>query len=244
VVTVYGHRGARAEAPENTIPGFDHALRLGVTALEFDVRLSADDRLVVIHDETVDRTTDGTGRVADLTLDQLRALDARGPHDAWPERVAIPTLDEVLATVGAASRALQIEVKRDAPDRMRRVCAGIAHAVHDRGLEERSVVSSFEPAALEHVRSMAPHLRRAFITSRDAAAGIETARRLGCAQLCLQLAIVSRPVVEEAHRHGFEVCGWVGNTPEELRDLAAAGVDCLTTDRPSVALRWSREHAI
>ncbi len=240
MIRLYGHRGARGEAPENTLTGFRYTLGLGITAFEFDVRLSADEQLVVIHDETVDRTTNGTGRVADLTLADLRRLEARGQRPQWPEHAGIPTLAEVLDTLAPARPVLQVEVKRDSSDRMRRVCAGIARAVQERGLEDRSVVSSFEVEALELIRGIAPHLGRAFITSTDPAAGIETADRLGCAQVCLQLAILSRERVEEGHARHLEVCGWVGNTPQELQHLVDCGVDALTTDLPTVALEFLR----
>ena len=89
---VFGHRGARAEAPENTVAGFRYARGIGLTAVEFDVRLTRDDRLVVIHDKTVDRTTDGTGAVADLTYRRIAGFDARGPFTDWPEPCRVPTL--------------------------------------------------------------------------------------------------------------------------------------------------------
>ena len=93
---VFGHRGARGEAPENTLSGFGFALGLGVDGLELDVRLSADGQLVVIHDETVDRTTDAAGPVAAFRADQLARLDARGSCPEWPQRVGVPTLEQVL----------------------------------------------------------------------------------------------------------------------------------------------------
>lgn len=237
MVAVYGHRGAKGEAPENTLAGFEYALELGLSALELDVRLSADEELVVIHDDTVQRTTNGIGRVCDLTVEQLRRLDARGPHASWPEPVGVPTLAEVMEAFRAAQRiVLQIEVKRDAPERVERVCAGVARSVHEHDFGERAVVASFVPAALEIMRSLAPSLPRAFITMEDPAGSIDTALRLGCSDVDIQRPLLSPEIVREAHARGLGVMGWQGNTVADLEHLVACGVDKLTTDHPSVAL--------
>lgn len=231
-----GHRGARGEAPENTLAGFDHALALGVDALELDVRLSADDRLVVVHDETLDRTTNATGPVSMLTAAQLAELDARGSCPAWPERVGVPTLDEVFARVGTRTR-FAVEIKRDAPERMARIVEAVAAMVRAGGLTERVLISSFEAEALEAAARLAPELPRAFIGAYDAARFLETARRLGCAQADVPIATGSAEVVREAHAAGLRVCGWLGNTAEAVTTLVGWGVDLITTDYPSVAAR-------
>src|SRR5690625_794500 len=115
-----GHRGARFEAPENTVPGFRYAVGLGLSAVEFDVRLTKDDELVIIHDDTVDRTTNGAGRVADMTLSELQSLDARFRFPYWSEPCTIPTLVDVLNEVGSME-TLEIEIKRDEPERLERL---------------------------------------------------------------------------------------------------------------------------
>lgn len=245
MVAVYGHRGAKGEAPENTLAGFAYALGLGLSALELDVRLSADEQLVVIHDDTVERTTDGTGRVGDLTVEQLRRLDARGPHASWPEPVGVPTLADVLKEFGATQHlVLQVEIKRDAPERLERVCAAVARSIHDHAFGERAVVASFVPAALEIMRSVAPGLPRAFITMEDPSGSIDTALRLGCSDIDLQRPIVSPEAVHKAHARGLGVMGWQGNTAADLEHLLTCGVDKLTTDVPSVALRFLSERQV
>src|SRR3981081_1036402 len=109
---LYGHRGAKGEAPENTIEGCLYAWKLGMRGFELDVRLTADGDLAVIHDATVDRTTNGSGRVAELTIGELSLLDARGECAEWPAAVHVPTLREVLHAFGGKA-ALEIEVKAD-----------------------------------------------------------------------------------------------------------------------------------
>jgi glycerophosphoryl diester phosphodiesterase len=231
-----GHRGARGEAPENTLAGFAHALRTGVGALELDVRLSADERLVVIHDATVDRTTDRTGPVSGFTAAELGRLDARGDHHSWPEPVGVPTLEAVLERFGGRVR-LAIEIKRDAPERIERVAELLVAAIRARHLTEHVVVTSFEPDALAAARRLAPEVERAYIGAFDAPAFLDTASELGCAQVDVPVATGSAEVVREAQARGMRVCGWLGNAPGTLQVLVGWGVDAITTDYPTIAAR-------
>ena len=109
---VWAHRGASGYAPENTLPAFEMALEQGADGIELDVHLSRDDAVVVIHDETLERTTDGTGWVADRSLDDLKAMDASFGREGFAG-TRIPTLDEVLALVADAGVAVNIELKND-----------------------------------------------------------------------------------------------------------------------------------
>ncbi|MCC6790879.1 MAG: glycerophosphodiester phosphodiesterase, partial [Thermomicrobiales bacterium] len=114
------HRGARFEAPENTVSGFRYALGIGIDSFELDVHLTFDDQLVVIHDATIDRTTNGSGHVADMTLAEIQSFDARAGFADWPESCVVPTLRQVLDVIGEVPY-LEIEVKTDAPARLDRV---------------------------------------------------------------------------------------------------------------------------
>jgi len=242
VAVPYGHRGAKGEAPENTLAGFAYALALGLKGIELDVRLSADGQLVVMHDATVDRTTNGTGRVAALTAEQLGNLDARGEHPDWPAPLGVPTLHEVLDAVAPApDLALRIEVKRDEPARLESVCAILVRLIDEHGIASRVVVSSFDPAALEIMRAAAPGIRRAFITSKDAPDSIRTAARLRCAGVDLPTTILSPDAVRDAHARGLTVMGWHGNSAAEIDLLLGCGVDCFMTDHPTTALGYLAE---
>jgi glycerophosphoryl diester phosphodiesterase len=237
-VLVFGHRGARGEAPENTLAGFAYALRQGVLALELDVRLSADGDLAVIHDATVDRTTDGTGPVAAFTAAELSRLDARGAHPEWPAPVGVPRLSEALdATAGRAR--LAIEIKTDAPERLERVCAALVERLRGRA-SRRVTVTSFDPAALEIMRRLAPGLPRAYIGAFDTPAFLETALRLECRQADVPVARGAPEVVRGAQANGLRVVGWPGNTEDELETLLRWGVDGVTSDFPGRALSFLR----
>lgn len=147
---IVGHRGARNEAPENTLAGFAYAIGLGLTAVEFDVRMTKDGELVVIHDATVDRTTDRSGDVGTFTAEELAGMDARAEHPEWPDPCGIPTLTEVLDVVDHLPRLL-IEIKANGVDGLEPVVTGVLEQIRVRGLDDRVTITSFEPAALEIV---------------------------------------------------------------------------------------------
>lgn len=237
---LYGHRGARHEAPENTLTGFRHALGRGITSFEFDVHLSADDRLVVIHDPTVDRTTNGHGAVADMTVAELARLDARSTFSEWPEPAGVPTLSEVLDLVHG-SESLEIEIKTDRPERLVRVAELVLAAIDRYDLAQRATVTSFDPAALEAVARLAPEQRRGFIAKFETADDVATAVRLGASRCAIPLKTGSLARVHEAHAAGMDVTGWQGNTREDVTALLAWGVDCITSDYPTLARSVLRE---
>jgi glycerophosphoryl diester phosphodiesterase len=241
---IFGHRGARGEAPENTLSGFAHARHtIGVSAFELDVHLSADGELVVIHDATVDRTTNATGAVKDFTVAQLAAMDARSVHTDWPEPAGVPTLAQVLAA-HADGMSFAIEIKTDSPDRLEKVGRLVAEHVKRFGLEGRATVTSFDAVALEIMRDVMPDLPRACIGAYDTPAFLETARRLACRQADMPVARSSPEMVAEAQASGMRVVGWQGNTPEDLETLLAWRVNGITSDYPARAIAYLRERSI
>jgi glycerophosphoryl diester phosphodiesterase len=245
MVLVVGHRGARGEAPENTLAGFGHALRAGVVALELDVRLSADGELVVIHDATVGRTTGATGSVAELTAAQLAALDARAAFPDWPappDQSAVPRLADVLDAFAAVGRCFAIEIKSDTPERLERVSVALATLIERYRLLGRVTVTSFDPVALDLMRGRAPAVPRAYIGAYNTPAFLETALRLGCRQADVPLKTGSKEAVRQAQARGLRVVGWLGNTPDDLAALLDWGVDGITSDYPTRALAFLRTH--
>ena len=234
---LYGHRGAKGEAPENTLTGFAYAQRLGVTAFELDVRLSADGELMVIHDPTVDRTTTGHGAVSAFTAAELAALDARASFPAWPEPAGVPRLVDVLDAFGA-TQSFQIEIKTAPPEVLEVVAARLVDLIGRYGTAERTEVASFDPAALGIVRRIAPELPRAYIGRYDTPAFLATALSLECAGACIPHKTSSKATVDEAHAAGLHVTGWLGDTERELRLLLDWAVESITSDYPSVALKY------
>lgn len=224
---VLGHRGARHEAPENTLLSIETALRAGAHGVEVDVHLTRDGHLVVIHDETVDRTCKpATGRVADLTLAELRTLDAgRG------ERV--PTLDEVLEAIRGRAE-LFIELKGPACE------AAVVRAVADLGLRDACVAKAFDHRQVLRAKELAPWLRTAVLLVGRPVDPVGLVRAARADALSANVAYVDADLVATCHAAGLVVCAWNCNTVAELPALRATGLDWLGTDAPSTIVPASR----
>lgn len=250
---VVGHRGAAAVAPENTLPALRRAVEDGADAVELDLRASLDRRLVVIHDDTVDRTTDGAGRVGEMTLEELRALDAghaftpdRGrSHPFRDEGVRIPTLDEALEALGELP--VIVELKSEAAGRR------LATWLEERPeAAARMLVGGADPGAVGPPSRLA-RWRSAW---RDELVPYVLLGKVGLAGLAVPEAaalmvperrylvpIVSSRFVARAHRDGFGVHVWTVNRPDRMRALLAMGVDGILSDAPARARRIRDERA-
>jgi glycerophosphoryl diester phosphodiesterase len=232
---VLGHRGARGEAPENTLPGFAYARSLGLTAVEFDIHLTRDDQLVVIHDATVDRTTNGTGAIADLTLAEIQALDARSIHENWPEPCFVPTFEQVLDAVKDFA-TLEIEIKKDTPERIERVIPKVLAQLDASGYAGTAIITSFETYPLELALQQAPERPRGFIGAWNTPEYLETALRLGATRACINNTTGTKEIVQTAREHGLYINCWPTNTPEALATVREWQADCACTDHPTYIL--------
>ena len=204
--------------PENTLRSFVRAQHAGMDLIELDLHLSKDDALVVMHDAEVDRTTDGSGLIAELTLAELRGLDA-----GQGER--IPVFEEVLDAVRSP---LQAEIKDEAAAR------ALADVMHRRDLVGRVEVSSFHDAAIAEIARLVPGVRTALIASRWGADIVDRAKAVGAQSLALNIRRLSLETVEHAHGEGLKVIGWVVNTQDHLRLVRALELDGATTDYPEI----------
>lgn len=232
---LYGHRGAAFEAPESTIPGFRHAIAIGLQAVEFDVQLTADGHVVVIHDDTVDRTTSGTGSVASHTLAALQALDARAQFPEWPEPCRVPALADVFDVVGGM-QALLVEIKRDTAERLEQVVPAVCAMVRERDLGGRVMLSSFSPYALEVARDVAPEIPRVINGAWREPGTRERAVAAGCLGTDFDVRYVGREHIDWARSNGMRVIGWPCNSAGDLSRLRDAGVDDVGSDLPSIIL--------
>jgi glycerophosphoryl diester phosphodiesterase len=238
-VLLYGHRGAKGEAPENTAVGFRYARTLYLDGVQLDVRLSSDDELVVIHDNTVDRTTTSRGRVSSMTAAKLASLDARADFPAWPEVAGVPTLEDALDAASGIPR-VAISIQPDDPKRLTRVCTKIVELLEHRWIQDRVMVLSTAAFALVEMERLAPFLPRARAGWFDTETDLDEAQRLRCRSIAVPLTTCSTVLVEEAHARELDVIGWQGNTAEDVLAFLEAGVDGLITDFPTVAKRALR----
>jgi len=231
------HRGYSAVAPENTLPALAAAVRSGATYVEFDVRTTADGVPVVIHDRTVDRTTDGSGHVWDLTLDEVRALDAGSWFSPAYAGVRVPTLAEVLALFDGVDAALLLEIKPPADlEQVKVILAQVA----ERGLLDRTVVQSFDPQIMRLVREAAPDVRRGLLRLRYEADTVPLAAELDvvCVNPTVADVLGDPETTAELMAAGIEVMPWTANDIGQWPALVEAGVAGLITDRAGELTGW------
>lgn len=232
-VVCYAHRGARAHAPENTLAAFTLAFELGAEGIECDVQRSRDGRLVIIHDATVDRTTDGTGAVAEQRFEELRALNA---GVRFHRRQMIPTLDETLDLVARRGGELNLEIKGESPEETLATAEAVEPAL--RALDEerraRVLVSSFEHAAVALLKARLPWLRVALLYGDEWRERelIAPALALGAEAIHPGVGLVTPELVRRAHEAGLRVNVWTANRRGVIRRLIALGVDGLFSDYP------------
>jgi glycerophosphoryl diester phosphodiesterase len=239
---IFAHRGASAYAPENTLAAFQLALAQGAPAIEFDVKLSSDGEAVVIHDRSVDRTTDGTGKVAKLPLAALRELDAGSwfsaqsapPGSFRGER--IPTLDEVFETVGK-KLFMNVELTNYATP-FDGLVPQVVETIKKHGVDERVLFSSFLPYNLMKAARLLPQVPRGQLVL---AGGAGLWQRLWGRVSAIQaehpfMKDVTDKWVADAHARGRRVYVWTVNAPDEMRRLKSLGVDGIFTDDPPKAL--------
>jgi glycerophosphoryl diester phosphodiesterase len=230
---VISHAACAGHAPENTLAGIRAALGLGVDAIEIDVHASADRTPVVIHDPTVDRTTDGTGAITETPLRELRALDAGiTGFDGRFAGERIPTLTEVIELI-AGRCLLVIEIKQPG------IAALVVEAVRDAGALRSSMVWSFNLNTVTEVRRVEPLLPAALLTPVLAANipdRYDDALASGLTGVSLHHQSVDRDAVHAGRLRGLSIYTWTADDPQEQRRLLKSGVDGIVTNKPDVLL--------
>jgi glycerophosphoryl diester phosphodiesterase len=258
------HRGGAAQWPENSLTAFRGALALGARILELDVHLAADGEIAVIHDPTLDRTTDLTGPVARCTAADLRRARLRGVDGAWTSDW-VPTLPEVLGLAAPAGVGVLVEIKTPGPaaryERRRgRVAAepgpryeGLESRVLDAldkfGVRERAFLLAFNPGVLAEVRALAPTQPTALLVERRhveesgarALDAVDWAREAGATFLGLHHTLCDAALVEAAHAAGVALGVFTVNDEEAMRRLAGWGVDVIISDRADLVIRLQAE---
>lgn len=220
------HRGASGDFPENTLGAFAAAIEAGAQMCELDAQLSADGVAVVIHDDTVDRTTDGRGAVASMSLTELRRLDAGGRFGARFAGARIPTLDEVL-DLAKGRCALNVELKAEGVE------AEVCRLVRAHDALADTIVSSFDWDSLAAARRIEPALALGVLADRRADAMLEAASRLGALSVNPRYDLVNAAMVKRAHESGLQLLVWTIDKPARMRRMIAMGVDGIMTNYPA-----------
>lgn len=229
----FAHRGFSGKYPENTMLAFRKAVEAGADGIELDVQLSKDGVPVVIHDETVDRTTDGTGCVRDLTLAELQALDASAGFAGVYGVNRIPTLREYLEFAREAPIVTNIEMKTgvfEYPGIEGKVCA----LLREFGLENRVIISSFNHFTILRMREMMPGLKYGFLSETWIIDAGKYCHAQGVPCYHPLFRNLTGEVVAELKQYGLEINTYTVNTPEDVRDLAAKGVDIVIGNFPDM----------
>jgi glycerophosphoryl diester phosphodiesterase len=239
---VVAHRGASSTHPENTIEAFLSAVEIGADFIELDVRLTADGVPVVLHDFEVSRTTDGTGLVHEMTLSQVKALDASGGRGP---RAEIPTFEEVLRALSGRI-GVDVEIKNlpgepafDSP--REEIAEQVVRLVEETRFEGPVVVSSFNWLPIERVRDIAPEIPTGFITSAviDPWAALVYVRSRGHDLLVPQapaLYEAGEAFVQAAHDANVRLAAWTVDDPDAVERLLDMGVDAIATNDPAMAV--------
>ncbi len=237
---IFGHRGAMARAPMNSMAAFKLAGEQGADGIELDVHLSRDGQLVVIHDDTVDATTDGQGKVADMTLDQLKRLDAGAWYADEFAGQGIPTLDEVIDAIGK-SLFINVEIKspRESVDRLEN---RLASCLRRHNMRERIIVSCFDPVILRRVKQTMPMVLMGFLYQPD----MPAAHYLPLKELWHEARHPRHDMVDEgymrwARAQGYFVNVWTVNDPRRALQLKRLGVNSIMTDDPATIISALRQ---
>jgi len=235
---IFAHRGASAHAPENTLAAFELALTQQADAIELDVKLSADEQVVVIHDPTVDRTTNGKGRVQDLALAELKKLDCGSFFSGNHAAEKIPTLEEVFESVGKRI-FINIELTnyKTPRDNLSEV---VCMLVKKHQMQKRIIFSSFHASNLSKARSYLPDVPRGLL-AMDGLQGV-WARSFGFTfgkydALHPNLKDITQQEINRVHRLKRRVHVWTVNKEQDMRRLFNWGVDGIFTDDPQLALK-------
>ena len=236
---IYGHRGARAEAPENTLPSFQKALDAGVTRVELDLHLSADQQLMVIHDPTLKRTTGLRGKVAQHTAAELTRMDARLGLPGWPTPCPIPTLEQLLQACPQIEH-YQLEVKSGSERQSRIVLDAIMALVEHYQLHDKVVVTSASRTLLSYAKRSGFALPTGLVEEYGLLNPLKSARRYGCQYLILNWKLCNAERLRQAQAQGLHVSVWTVNDTARMQQLINMGVDSLITDYPARAMEVSQ----
>ena len=243
-ISISAHRGGAALAPENTLASFRNGIALGADFIEMDVHLTKDGVPVVIHDPTIDRTTDGSGRVADLTLAQLQSFNAAAKFAGAAEKQVVPTLAQVLDLAKPANVGLEIEIKATADNQR---YAGIEQKVIDeitaRGMTDRVRIMAFEFDTLQRVRAIDPKIKTTALFTFDyfrshdldqPAAVIDDVASFADG-IGVNKDLLTPQLTQQAHNRKMSVGVWTVDTEAEIKKFIAMDVDSITSNRPDLA---------
>lgn len=232
---IYGHRGAKGEAPENTLAGFRHAYRHGIRRFEMDILLSQDGIPVVIHDRSLLRTTGSDRSVSSVSAQEMSTLDARQNTARWHHATGVPRLHDVVQACPDYEH-LQLEVKSDERYRLNRLCNRLVEWIQRDNLYARITLTSSNTGFLRSARRLDRRVSLGYVAERRFPSPVRQAEGLDCEYLCCNYHICNTRMVNEAHGKGIQVATWTVNRIHDMLELEKMGVASVITDFPTSAL--------
>lgn len=235
---IYGHRGAKGEAPENTLAGFKQCLAHGVRRCELDLHLSKDGELMVIHDPTLKRTTGRRGKVVEHDAQELTKYDARHSDPAWKQPCPIPLLSELFEQCDFEH--WQLEVKSASRVRAARSVLAIKALAERYDLLDKITVTSSSREVLRALKRLTPELSRGLVAEYAWLDPLKVAKQYDCDLLALKWTLCTPERIAKARQLGLHVSVWTVNEPALMRRLADFEVDSIITDYPGLAVTTLR----
>ena len=233
---IYAHRGASAYAPENTEAAFRKALEMQAGGIETDVQLSKDGRVVVCHDENVDRVSNGSGYIKDLTLQELKALDFGSWFSDEFRGECILTLGELLVMLQEWDGILNIELKQG-PMQYEGLEAKVVDILHDYNRIDKTIISSFNHYSLRTIKDLQPSLKIGLLYVGGLVEPWKYAKYVGAEAIHPVFYSLVPAVVHECKKNGIIVNAWTADKPEHIKALALGGVNGIITNVPDVAIQ-------
>ncbi len=233
---VIAHRGFSSRAPENTLAAVRQAIDVGAHMVEVDVTVTADGQVICLHDETLDRTSDGSGAATDMNLAEIRQLDAGSWFAPEYQGEKIPTLIEVFDTVKGRI-LINVEIKPEAVEHG--VVQKVAALINEHKMRDSVVVSSFSPEALRLMKTTDPAVITASLFNKDLHTGrdpLEVIQEVGSRGFNISGKRLTPEMLERCHRHEIPVAVYTVNDPTTMRSLMELGVDAVFTDHPDLML--------
>jgi len=220
---VLGHRGCAGLEPENTISAFKKAINLGVDLIEFDVRMTKDKRLVVIHDEKVDRISNGQGYVEDFTLDEIKKLNLK-------KNEKIPTFEEAIDFLKNEKPKIVIEIKE--PETSNK----ILKIIREKEIENKVLIVSFWPEVLKKAKEINPKLKTGFLFKIKPKNWLKIVREIKADGIGAHFSLVDEKLVEICHKNNLKINTWTVNEIEDIERMIKFGVDIISSDFPNRVL--------
>ncbi|MEK8128865.1 glycerophosphodiester phosphodiesterase [Paenibacillus filicis] len=236
---ILGHRGASGYAPENTMEAFRLAIQQQADGFEIDIHITKDGEIVVIHDDTIDRTSNGSGNVPDFTLAELKQFNYNAGFEHMFPVAEIPTLKQVLELVKTHNLYLNIEIKDIMTNTGKYDGLNLAAArlVEEYELVDQVIFSSFNHNSMAELKESYPEIKTALLHFSKLYKGEAYAKSAKADALHPLFSVVDKSIVEQAHQAGIQVNAWTVNQEADIERMIEAGVDAIITDYPDVGYR-------